>query len=228
MTQNLTKIAADIAKRPETSLADILVEAFTPDTASNSTLPSAVKAPELTEAHLSALSALPEVFGKINPTTPRELTAEESKALVEEREVVDLLLTLLTSRKNGTLREHLANHLDRLAEKEGLVEEQAETDSKGHYFIKQDVPVDGTDRKIQRTVSKPKPVIDSAALQQMHEDGDLTREEFLSLTSIPEVPRVFDEAKARKAIRKNPGLLVKVAQATTRKDPVIAIKIAKA
>lgn len=225
---DLTKAQTDKAIKAITTenadIAQVLTETFTPDT--TSVAPATVKIPVLTEAHLKALKTLPEVFARVTPSEPRMLTEQEQQALVAERDTVDLLLSLLKARKDGSLREHLANHLDRLAEEEGLASEGDVTDKKGHYFVKQDVPVEGTGRKVQRIVSEPKPRIDSAALLRMHEEGDLSREEYLSLTVVPEVSRVFDEPKARKAIKKHPHLLRKIAQATTRPDPTITIKVA--
>lgn len=225
---NLTKaqikaMASRLGQEPDTSIANVLIDAFAPKT--DSTAPATVKIPALTEEHREALRLLPEVYARVTPTEPRRLTQAELEALVTEREVLDLIEALVTSRKKNSLREHLANHMDRVAETKGLAAEGSVTDDKGHYYVKDEEPVPGTGRKVQKIVSDPKAQVSSAKLLEMYEAGDLTREEYLALTTQP-TTRVFDETKARKAIKKNPGLLTKLAQATVRPDPTVTIKVA--
>ena len=85
----------------------------------------------------------------------------------------------------------------------------------------------GTGKKIIRTVSGGKPKVDAPALLAACERGDITREEYLSLTSMPECPRVFDPLKASKAIKADPSLLFKLSKAATPTRPVTAIKVVK-
>lgn len=212
-------------KDEDADIATLLVEAFTPESTSADER-QAPAAPTLTDQHLEAMIALPAIFGKVTPSQPRLLTEEEQVEVIKEREIIDTLLSVLKERKDNSLRETLANHLDLLAEEEGLVDEDTPKDKKGHYYIPMEAPVPGTGKKIQKIVSGPAPKVDSAKLLDLYEAGEITREEYLSLTKVPEVARVFDPVKARKAIRKNPALLGVLAQATTRPNPTITIKVA--
>lgn len=210
-------------------VARVLTETFVPKTTqAHATAPEKLKVAALTEAHRKAIESLPEVYGSVTPDTPRRLSDEELSAIVDERTVVDTLLTLLKNRKDKSVRETLAYHLDRLAEEEGLVDKDTPTDDSGHYYVKQDVEAPGTGKKVQRIVSDPTPSVSSKMLEDLHKEGVLDRQEYLAITSLPTVARVFDEAKARKAIRDNPALLNKIAQAVTRPTPTITIKVEKA
>lgn len=194
--------------------------------------PAAVKPIRITEEHRAALAAIVEQYGEVAPETPRLLTEQEQAAIVRERDTIDTILNLLKKRKDESIREALANHLDRLAEAEAGGPEQAEArwgkDKYGHYTVKQDVEVPDTGKKIQGIVGEPKPTVSSAALYQAHLRGDLSREDYLAITKVPEVQRVFDEDKARAAIKKNPAILLKIARATEVPAKTLTIKTAKA
>lgn len=181
--------------------------------------------PEITDAHREALAKIPLIYGQVTPKIPRLLTKDEQKAIVEERAAIDVVLGLLATRKDTSIREALASHLDKVAEKDGLATDTTEKDSRGHYALKQDSPVEGTSVKISRSVSEPKPVISSKSIQEAHEAGLLSREDYLALTSLPEVAREFDEVKASKAIKKNKDLLFRLASATTQAAKTTTIKV---
>lgn len=209
------------------SLAEVLTEVFAPKTTvSHSEAPAKLKTVAMTEAHKAAIERLPEVYALVTPEVPRMLNDEELASIVDERTVIDSLLTLLKKRKDDSIREALAYHLDKVAEAEGTAGPESETDKNGHYYVRQEVSVDGTGKKVQRIVSDPTPQVSSALLLELYEEGVLTRKEYLDLTSVPTVARNFDEAKARKAIRKDPALMTKIAQAVTRPNPTITIKVA--
>lgn len=220
------KTAAIKALDEKTPVAQVLTDTFAPKvSAAHHDAPDTLKPSVLTQAHKEALRRLPEVYGQVAPESPRLLTDDEVEALVDERTVIEALLSLLKSRKDTSIRETLAYHLDRVAESEGIAGPETPTDTRGHYYVKQELEVPEALRKVQRIVSDPKPVVDARMLLDLHEEGVLSREEYLSVTSVPEVARNFDEDKARKAIRKNPALMTKIAQAVTRKDPTITIKV---
>lgn len=206
------------------TFADLLKAMVSPGPETEESLTVAPPKPlSITPEHRAALNRLPEVYGKVAPTEARALTEPEQRDLIEERQTVDLLLGLLKSRKDEGIREIIANHLDSLVDDEG-----AEQDSKGHFLVKQDVPVQGTGFKFQRTVSEPAPSMPSAAdLLAAHERGELSREQYLSLTEVPEVPRVFSEAKARKAIAKDPSLMLTLARLSHPGRKIGTIKVGK-
>lgn len=228
-TQNLTADALAttasqaLDKNPKATLADALVSAFTPEVTSHTVKPPAV--PVLTEEFHDALGLLPGLFARVTPKTTRALTPAEAGEIVREREVINIVMAVLTDRKDRSLREALAHHMDRVAEKDGLAATGDRTDRKGHYYVKHNAPAGESGKEIKKIVSEPKPTISSAALLDLHEKGQINREDYLALTSVPEVPRVFDEAKARKAAKKNPHLFGVLAQAVTVADPTITIKV---
>lgn len=183
------------------------------------------EASPLTAEQVKAIEMLPEVFGQVSPAEPRALTQDEAERLVNERHVIDVVLSVLSNRKDKTIREALANHLDATLEAEGAVDSDTPRSKDGHYLVKSSAKVPGAAKTIDATVSNPSPKVSSALLLDMFENGDLTREEYLSVTAVPEVARDFDEQKARKAIKKNPALLAKIAKATTRSAPTFTVKV---
>jgi hypothetical protein len=178
----------------------------------------------ITDAQRAALARLPEVYGRVVPEEIRALTGDELAAIADERETINTILTFLETRKADTIRETLANHMDQVLEGKGD-QSQTKRDGRGHYAVKHAVPVPGTDLKVKRSVSNPKPTIDGATIQRLHEAGKLTREEYLALTKMPDVKRNFDEAKAREAFKKDPALLFKVAAAVRQPPPTTSITI---
>lgn len=207
------------------SFAAALLDHIAQDDAQQEITRQSAAVSPLTDKQKAALSLLPEVFGKVSPEQPRALTSDEAAALVEERETIDTVLSVLSNRKDKTLREALANHLDALLEQSGEVDEDTPRSKDGHYLVKSSAAVPQTSRKIDAVVSKPSPKVSDALLLDLHENGDLTREEYLSLTVVPEVKRTFNEDKARKAIKKNPALLHKIVKATTRPNPTFTLKV---
>lgn len=221
-----TKVATEVASG-KIALADVWASLN-----GHPTVPEVVgerKAPvvrAMTDTERAALQRLPEVYGKVTPTKDRALNATELHDIVEEREVLDVILALCKKRKDESIRETLANHLDHVYE----VPEGAEpppVDEKGHYQIKHEIPVPGTDKKVQKTVSEPKPFLSMAAVQKAHEDGLLDRKTYLAITKQPEVPRVLDEDGLVKAIKRDPSLLFRLAPLTETPKKTTTIKVAK-
>lgn len=207
------------------SFAEALADVMEGVTQAVQAQPEAVKPLVITEEHKAALSKIADLYGKVAPAKPRLLTHEEQRQIVEERATIDTILALLKTRKDTSIRETLANHLDKVAERDNLVEPGTEKDRNGHYCLKQDEPVEGTTVKISRSVSEPKPQISDALVHELWEKGVLTREEYLSVTTLPDVPRVFDPEKASKAVKKNPALLAKIHLATTVGNSTTTIKV---
>ncbi len=216
------------ASKGKMTFAEALEKVLASEVKTVAARPEAVKPMPITEEQKAALARIADIYGSVAPSSARALSKDEAKAIVEERVVIDTVLGLLEARKSKSIRETIANHLDRLAEKDHdhPADEHTEKDANGHYARKQDVPVEGTSLKMQRSVTDPKASVSSALLRDLHIAGVFDRAEYLSLTSVPEVDRVFDEAKARKAIKANPGLLSKIAQATTKPAKTTTIKVA--
>jgi hypothetical protein len=182
----------------------------------------------ITDEHRRALKRIVEVYGKVTPTEPRLLTPSEQQALLVERDTIGEILKLLKDRKEVSLRETIANHLDRVAEEKRLADEDTRKDARGHYALKQDEPVPDTDQKFQRILVEPKPEISGAVIQALHEAGKIDRADYLAITRMPLVKRSFDQTKASEAITKDPGLLFRIAAAVTQAPPTTTIKTGKA
>lgn len=179
----------------------------------------------LTDVEQAAIKRLPEVFASVVVTADRALTKKEAAALVEERAIVDTLLAVLKKRKEESLREVFANHLDNLLSDEEKA--QARLDAKGHFAVKQEAPVDGTGQKIQRSVSGGKPRLDIAHIEDLHREGKIDRKTYLAITRKPDNPRVLDEAGLHAAIQKNPALFFLMASVAQPTTPITTIKVVK-
>ncbi len=198
----------------------------TPQPGKNTLSEAPPKPLPITDAQRKALRRIPEIYGAVSPEKNRMLTSEEAQRVVEERDTIDVILGLLKSRKDDSIREILANHLDHvLAAEKGDDVQGLPIDKKGHYQVKQEHSVLGSGKKIQKTVSSPSPTLSMAAVEQAHEDGLLDRKTYLAITRLPEVPRVLDEDGLTKAVKKDPSLLFTLAGLTTTASPTTTIKV---
>lgn len=167
----------------------------------------------ITEAMRADLARLPEVYGRVVPTKRRMLRPLEITALAEERTMIDRVIKFLGIRKDTSIRATVLNHLDVKFEQGATL--MPEVDEQGHYIVGGKEPVPGMDnRRFSREVRESKPVVDSAELERVHTAGGLDRQEYLAITSVPPVKRVFDPVKAAAAIKKDPALLYKIARVT--------------
>lgn len=179
--------------------------------------------PALTESQKEALKRLPDVYGKTIVTAVRKLKPAEKQALVEEREVIDEVLGVLEKRKASSIREVLANHMDIVTPEEKR--EGARHDGKGHLAVKHEDPVDGTGKKIQRSVSGGKPRLTIEHVEALHAEGLIDRKTYLAITKKPDLPRVLDEDSLHKAIQKNPALFFLLGSRAEPTTPVTTIKV---
>lgn len=190
--------------------------------------PEVPTVPPITDEHKVALARIGDLYGKVTPTEARLLDNEELVALMEERLAIDTIVSFLGARKDKSIREAVANHLDRRAEEqdearrepevevgpdgeEKVVKPATPTDRNGHYILKQAEPVPGTGHKFERRTSHSKPKVTSAVIDKALKAGVITRKEYLAVTTQPEVPRELSEEGLRKAIKKDPGLLFRLA-----------------
>ena len=180
--------------------------------------------PSLTEKQTKALERLPQVYGRVVVTADRKLTTKELTTLVEEREIISTILTPLEKRKTETIREILSNHLDHLVPEEERP--SARKDRKGHFAVKQEVSVEGTGKKVQRSVSGGKPVLSIQHIEDLHAQGQIDRKTYLAITRKPDLPRVLDEDGLHKAIQKDPRLFFLLGSVATPTNPTTTINVA--
>lgn len=184
--------------------AMLAVEPITPEVPDFPPVPSKIV---LTDEVKTALRRLPEVFAEVQPTKRRALTGPESKALLDERKVLNAITDLLTSRAED-IKVFVRHHMDVTAEKDGRANpETTQRDAHGHYVLcapqnpeRSNIPE--TAEAWSREYRNGTVTIDPSILLRMYEEGEITREVYLSMTR--EV-RVFDEDKALKAALKAPG-----------------------
>lgn len=206
----------------KTTLADLLAgTGKVVDTTERDLKPPVV--PSLTDEEKAAIERLPEVFNRVVVTTVRRLTDTEAASLVEERDTIDLVLKAITPRKEKAIRETIANHLDLIipkAERDALP-----TDRAGHVAKKQDVPIEGTGKKLQRSVSGGKPKLTIDHIEALHREGKIDRKTYLAITKKPDLPRVMDEDGLHKVIQKDPALFFLLAEKAEPTTPTTTIKV---
>lgn len=184
--------------------------------------------PEITDEHRAALTSIVDLYGQVAPTEARSLTPDELTAVAREREAIDTITKFLGARKDNGIREIVSNHFDVKAEtergarrtpktettpdgEERIVEDATDTDSRGHYVLKDTQTAPGTGNRFERRTAESKPKVTSATIDKAYKAGQITRAEYLSMTEVPEVPRALSEEKMRKAMKKDPGLLFRLA-----------------
>lgn len=179
--------------------------------------PSSVK---ITGEVREALVLLPQVFGKTLVEDRRTMTnTEVSDAYTEFKTLRTIAATL--KQREEVLKENVRIHMDVAAEQDGDATDRTPVDASGHYILPAPgdpvrLPVDGSNEEFSleyRSGRKGTVSVSSEALLEAYESGQITRDQYLSLTR--EV-RVFDEEKASQAILKDTSLLQVVREATRR------------
>jgi len=191
-----------------------------------------------------ALLDLPKVFGKVILDKRRPLSSEEITNLRKEQEVLRQIEALMKGRDDA-IKEYIRTHVDADAEAAGIavdrdvvrgghvVVEATPRDPKGHYLLAEKgkptvVPIPGTNEtySLEYREGKDTPSIDPNALEDLLESGEISREDYLSLTV---EKRVFDEAKAARAFNAKPErltILTKILHRTVT-PPSTALNIRK-
>lgn len=221
--QALVKTGIGEVMKGKISLSDLIESVMTPEPPVVADKKPPVPAP-LSEAQIDALKRLPEVYGRTTVKTDRKLTEAELVALVEERDLIDLVLAAIDKRKSESIREALANHLDHLVPEDER--DSARKDKRGHLAVKQEVPVPGTGRKVQRIVSGGKPNLTIQHVEELHAEGAIDRKTYLAITRKPDLPRVLDEDGLHKAIQKDPRLFFLLGSKAEPTTPTTTIKVA--
>lgn len=168
----------------------------------------------ITDEEIAALARLKDVFAVVQPDERRALTAEENKALYDERDTLDKILGLLSTRREaiGTLVKH---HMDVTAEEAGKAFPVATDDEDGHHPATErdehgnyilSAPKDPERNRIPQTnldwsreYRKGKLTFSGSVAKDMEEAGEISREAYLAMTR---ETRVFDENKAMLAAQK--------------------------
>lgn len=174
----------------------------------------------ITDEHRVALAELSSVFGVVQPDTRRTLTPDEITTLYKERECLKTIGDLLDGREEA-IKTLIRHHLDVDAETRGVavpkakvdgatgevIVEPSPRDQHGHYVLAtkgkpERLPIPGTNQEWSREYRSGSVEVDTERLEALLAAGEISREDYLSFTR--EV-RVFDEDRAREAMKKDPS-----------------------
>lgn len=194
------------------SLTDLAQRMIDEPVITSGNFPDLAPKVEITAEDGAALVALPEVFGKVQPTERREVTVAEANLLMREAQVIKTITDLLEGREEA-IKTIVRHHLDIQAEAAGAAGPDTPRTPVGNYAVPGSLPAPETGQQFNRILTKGRTSIDSARLKELFQAGAISREEYLSFTR---EERVFDEMKAREAIKKNNNLLGLLARITTR------------
>jgi len=179
-----------------------------------------------------ALTALPKVFGKVNPGSRRALVPSELELITRESVAINAVTKPLGQRAD-VISEIMRTHQDVQAEQDGVVRARAAVQggritepasqripsgvARGHYLLAApqkpfETPVEGFKDAWQQRFVSGKPSISPAKLEKLLADGTISRDEYLSFTR---ETRVLDQEKIAAAIRKDPGRALQVLGAIT-------------
>ena len=166
---------------------------------------TAVKGGDVEKACLEVVELEP-----VTVVERRKLAPTELAWLDDERTHLDNLAKYIEARKDAH-RAMIFNHLDVELEEaiEGTDLPVPEVDSKGHYIAAGSV-VTPSGRKFTRELRTEAPVLTAEALLAVSEDGALSHDDYLAMTS---QVRVLDEEKTMLLLRTKPQLVEAIARA---------------
>lgn len=202
--------------------------------------PAAIEKPKalplpasISDDEKAAIEKLPEVFASVVPTEPRQVTPHEVGLLLEERSVLKTVEKLVGKRVDDIALTML-NHNDAAFE-EGVEDDTTEVllgvdgeplrNKDGHIVRKAKVRADDPAIKTHFSMEarKGSPSIDLKKLEALGKDEEvdyITHADYLAMTT---QTRVFDENKAILHLKKNPGLLRALREASGTGPAVIAV-----
>lgn len=229
--KHLTKTELDAARislREGASLMSVVDPAAKPVPTSSKAVdfPQVPETPEITPEIRQALRDLPKVYGQVVVEEPRTLGSTEIVSLHDEFVTLQAIGKTL-ERRADVVKEYVRTHVDAQAVQDGVDVKRTPRDKAGHFILASKgeptrVNVDGTNQAFSleyRNGRAGTSSISSERLLDMYEQGEISREDYLSLTR---ERRVFDEDKATSAILAKPELLAVIRSAmvtTGQTDP---------
>jgi len=217
--QNLEALSLKIKKGATVRLDDVVAIVGPP--AEIAEVP--VKLPEvskITPGQTEAIAHLPKVFGKVVPTTKRELTAKEIQKLYDERKTLDTIEKMAKTRK-ADIRTAVVNHFD----SEGPQEPHGPIDKEGHFLVGNSVAIEDTDQAFTWEVREGTPTFSEGLLKELDEKGEIEHDLYLRLT---DQVRVVSEDKVMKELANDPdGMLEIIRRASVAGTPVGTFNVRK-
>lgn len=201
-TFDFGKAEIELKANPDLSLTDVLAQLSTLppiDPAKRPKQPTAVEL--VTDGLMSAIKAIPGIFGSVKPRGRRQLTKPELASLETEKTQIDTALKALSKRKDE-IHSMLSVHADVVAEKRKLANDDTPQDSKGHYLLAapgspEIIPIEGSSRYFTREKSSDKATLSMDKLLALYESKEITRAEYLAFTT---TQRTIDEEKVRRQL----------------------------
>lgn len=215
MTQVVTTVASQInralqaLKRDDATFKSVsaaLVAETLPD--AKAITPKAPVKTNMTPELTAAVAVLPAVLGRVQPERLRELSDGEVKDLYAEQQALAMIVKTLAAREKA-IGQIVRGHMSMVAARTGEATDETEVDDNGFPIVgtKGDAhrfPIPGTGKEWSLERVEASPSIDVKYLEELLANETVTRAEYLAMTTSV---RVFDEAKAMKAIEKDPSLL---------------------
>ena len=209
MTSNqvVTQVSAGTSdKETSVALEQVLASIAPTDTGALATVPKNLPlSPEVS----TALSRLPQVYQSVVPTEVRALNPQEVYDLLDERVTLDTVKKA-TEARLGEIKTTVLNHIDL------TVPDEAPRDSSGHKVVAAKVRVAELGKAFSWEPKNGSGTLSADALAQLDAEGKIDHELYLTITR---PVRVVDEAGLLTALRKDPDLLAKIAEAVESKPP---------
>lgn len=220
-----TKVATLLTK-PDTKWADVMnalykVQEEIDLTGQDETVEEAkaVVLPEpvvVTSAESAALEDLDHLLSLIRwPNARKELTTLQKRSLLNALKQEKVIAKLLT-RIEAQVKVAAWNHFDVLAEADGQINDDTQTDKHGYYALDGTFKDDETGLELKRQVSRPSANLTAEDLATLEADGVITHAEYLSLTA---PARVVDSTKFMAALAKDRSLVFRLAKGTKKGTP---------
>lgn len=210
-TYNFDELEISLKTSPDATLGSLLTQLATIPAPAQEKVPEKkvglTEIEAINEEMQRSSKALAEVFGKTSlPATRRALrNVELDKFLAEKLEIAAAKKALDAREKQ--IGDAVATHFDVVAEKSGAAKPgKTPVDQHGHYLIggsskdlRQEARTPGASQFFAREKSKDTVEPSIAKLQELLDAKEITRAEFLSLTS-PVTTRVINEAAFRRGL----------------------------
>jgi hypothetical protein len=186
---------------------------------------------QITAKEREALDRLDEVYGKVVPTGVRLLEPTEVTQLLDERSVLKTIIEMAAKRVDDGIRTTVLNHNDEQLRTDNDEETVADFDvsKDGHYVVAGKVRGDGSATE-QFSVERQNGSVSLSvpALKALADDPEIdwfTHQDFLAMT---EQTRVYSPERAMIQLKKKPGLVRAIHEATTRGAPILKVQPRKA
>lgn len=233
-----TPAASEAAPTPEAALAEItsqvvaeinkgsltfadLLKALSPQQQSEP-VPAVIPTPKaITPKQTAAMEKVSDVYGKVVPTERRALAPVEIGSLIEEKQTLDEVKKMATSRLEDvtvTIHNHLNVVLEEAGQTDGVL-----LDGKGNYIAEGRAGSPDHEQEFAREVKNYAASLDEAGLKNAEALGMLSHEDYLAMTR---QVRVVDETRVMALLSKKPEVLRAIQFATVpgKKGTAVALR----